>query len=456
MLIIASDIHLGDGTCARSISPNAFFLFAKRLREMAFNASFQEDGTYKPVQSIDLVLMGDILDPLHSTLWLEPLPGTREAGHIRPWSDPAEPGYAKKLHLITKAILNENEASAAILRSLAAGEVVRIPPAAGRRPDINAQELLAPELKIHYMTGNHDWFYHMPGKEFDSIRRDAIEGLGLANQENNFPWELSESDALAKVFDRYQVYGQHGDKYDKFNYDREKGRNYSTLGDAFTVEVVNRYPLAVAKELGDELPAAMLESLRQLTNVRPALAAPLWISSRIHQQAGNDKLMRKLKKIWDNVTDEFLDVPFVREADRAFQFDMVDALQLIVKISKQASFQTINDVVMWIREKMWEDGFSYTDHALKEPAFLNKSARYIAYGHTHHHEVIPLDTEGLPPEDLSQYYFNSGTWHSYYDLAVRKPEAQKFVHYQSMTYLTFYTGEEGGDRRFEAWSGALG
>jgi hypothetical protein len=34
-------------------------------------ASFRQDGSYRPIESIDLVLMGDILDPLHSTRWLD-------------------------------------------------------------------------------------------------------------------------------------------------------------------------------------------------------------------------------------------------------------------------------------------------------------------------------------------------------------------------------------------------
>ena len=449
MLIIASDIHLGDGTCARSISSNAFFLVAKRLRELAFNASFQPNSAYKPIENIDLVLMGDILDPLHSTAWLE-------TPSIRPWSDPGLPGYAAKLHQINRAILKENEAAAAVLKSLSAAEVVRLPPAARSQPDFNSQELISPRVNIHYMLGNHDWFYHLPGKQFDSVRQELIQGLGLSNPRDNFPWEISENPALQALFARYKVYGQHGDKFDQFNYDREKGRNFSTLGDVFSIEVVNRYPVAVMQELGDELPAAILESLRQLTNVRPVLAAPIWITSRIREYAGSTALVQKLKQIWDRVTDEFLEVPFVREADKAFQFDLVDAMQLIVKLSNQASFQTINDVVLWIREKMWEDGLSYTRHALSEPAFLDKSARYIVYGHTHHHEVVPLDTNGAPPQEESQFYFNSGTWHSYYDLAVCKPETQKFVQYQTMTYLTFYDRDECGDRNFEAWSGSLG
>jgi hypothetical protein len=46
MLVIISDLHLGDGTTANSIAPNAFQLFANRLNETAYFASFRKDGTY--------------------------------------------------------------------------------------------------------------------------------------------------------------------------------------------------------------------------------------------------------------------------------------------------------------------------------------------------------------------------------------------------------------------------
>ena len=67
------------------------------------------------------------------------------------------------------------------------------------------------------MCGNHDWYYHLPGQEFDAIRQDVIDGLGLSNPVDNFPWELAEHEPLQDIFARYNVYGQHGDKYDMFN-----------------------------------------------------------------------------------------------------------------------------------------------------------------------------------------------------------------------------------------------
>ena len=66
MLVIISDLHLGDGTTAASIPASAFYLFAKRLRQDAHFASMR-NGKYRPIQELDVILMGDIIDPLHST-----------------------------------------------------------------------------------------------------------------------------------------------------------------------------------------------------------------------------------------------------------------------------------------------------------------------------------------------------------------------------------------------------
>ena len=453
MLVIISDVHLGDGTTAESIPPSAFQLFSNRLRESAHYASWRADGSYRPIENIDLVLLGDILDPLHSTLWLDTAPGS--ADYLRPWSDPDRTGYVAKLREVTRAILAENKQAIDMLRRCADGEVVSIQPAtrAGKL-DRDTRERIPLKVRIHYVAGNHDWYYHLPGEAFDQIRQENISAIGLHNPNSSFPYELEELPPLKDIFDRYKVYGRHGDFYDKFNFDREKGRNHSALGDVFTMEVLNRFPIEVQKRFGERLPEGIVDSLRRLTNIRPVLATPLWISGQIRNYAGSAALEEVLKKVWDDICDEFLQMDYVREADKAFQFDIVDAMEWIVKISRRASFNTINELVVWIHDKLGGGEQSFASHALREPAFLDDSARYIVYGHTHHHEIVPLDEDMKPPHSESQVYFNSGTWHSYYALAIKNPGEQKFVPYQTLTYLTFYKDDERNGHHFETWSGA--
>ncbi len=454
MLIVISDLHLVDGTCAKPISASAFRLFAARLNEMAFNASWRADQSYRPLDGIDILLLGDILDPQHSTLWLDTNPG--DAGYVRPWTDFHAPQYAEKLNAINQAILKYNAEAIEILRHIADGKAVRLPPADKRgRAAFDTQEQAAVPVRIHYMSGNHDWYYHIPGPAFDRIRQETIRAMGLVNPSTPFPHEVKESETLQRLFAAHKVYAQHGDLYDSFNYNKDKGRDAATLGDVFAVEVLNRFPVEAQQRLGQEMPTGIMDSLRELVNVRPALATPLWISSQLRQNNVSLAEQKKIKEVWDEMSNEFLALPFVRAADRKFKLDLVDGLELIVKLTDRFSFKTIDDVVVWMRKQFGSDEITFAKHALREDAFLNRSAQFIVYGHTHHHEIVPLDSIPTTPHPTNQIYLNSGTWHPYYDLAVFKPEEQKFVPYQVLTYLSFFKEDEREGRRFETWSGAF-
>ena len=452
MLVIVSDIHLGDGTTASSIEPSAFHLFASRLREMAYFASFRRDGKYRPIEQLDVVMLGDILDPIHSTLWLDTAPGA--SNYVRPWSDSNSPAFAPKLEQTTKAIIEVNRKSLNALKRCANGEAIRLPPANQRgRPDTESKELLPLKARLHYMIGNHDWYYHLKGGAFDDIRKIIIDSMGLSNPSSPFPYELEESSLLREIMRTHKVFARHGDYFDKFNFNREKGRDHGTLGDMFAMEVCNRYPVEVQRRYGDQLPSGIIDGLRRITNVRPALATPLWISGQIKRYAGSNAFEDELKKVWDDLCDEFLQLEAVREQDKAFKFDMVDALQLVIKISKQASFNTINDIIVWVSDRMGEGEQSFAEHALRERAFLQNTARFVVYGHTHHHEIVALDSDGAPPYQQNQLYINSGTWRSYFDLAIKDPSEQKFIPYEALTYLAFYRDDERLGAQFETWSG---
>lgn len=453
MLIILSDIHLADGTCAKPVSQAAFELFVDRLKEIALNASWREDGRYRPLEQIDILLLGDILECLHSTLWLQDENGQPHA--IRPWSDFHDPAYADLLDKITASILKNNAGSIALLRSLTEKGLGLPPPTQKELPALKTRERVPVPVRIFYLVGNHDWYYHLPGQAFEAIREKVRQAFGLSNAPGPFPHEVRESDELRTLLAEYEIYAQHGDLYDRFNYFKEKGRNAASLGDALGVEVLNRFPLEVEKQMSADLPPGIVDSLRELVNVRPALAVPLWISGQLRQNNVSRKHQEKLKSIWDELCNQFLTLPLVREADKRFKFDLIDGLEVAIKLTDRISFKTLDEVVIWLRRKMWGNEISFAHFALREEAFLQRKARFIVYGHTHHHEVVPLDSIPAGPHKTNQMYLNSGTWHTYYDLALYKPEEQKFVPYQVLTYLSFYRGDERGGRRFETWSGAF-
>jgi hypothetical protein len=452
LLVIISDIHLADGTCGRSVTPTAFHLFADRLKELARNASQRVGEKYQPVKNIDILLMGDILDPLHSTSWLDRDLGV--PGFVRPWTDFRAPEFAAKLSEITHAILKNNLESITLLKSLTQATVT-LPPATERgKMDKNACEIPI-NVRLHYMVGNHDWYYHLPGPSFNRIREEIVEAFGLSNTNQPFPHELRESARLSSLLNRYQVYAQHGDLHDAYNYSKEKGRNASSLGDAFSVEILNRFPLEVEKQLGSELPSGFVESLYELVSVRPALATPLWISSQLRQNNVSAANQKKVKEIWDEMCKKFLKLDYVKNYDIPFILDSVDGLEWAIRLTDRVSFQTIDNLVVWIRKKFTSGEVTFSQHALKEEAFLARKARFIVYGHTHHYEVVPLDSFPGTIQPTNQIYINSGTWHTYFDLAINKPEEQKFIPYEVLTYLCFYKDDERMGRRFETWSGSF-
>jgi len=482
MLVVISDLHLGDGTTAESIPASAFYLFAKRLRQDAHFASMRNGSTYHPIEELDVILMGDIIDPLHSTKWLFPPKGQErfvnidgkdhiriteegDSDYVRPWSDPSHPLFAPKLLEVTQAIIEHNKDALDIIRKLANGEFIEFDPLSeGGNRDAGSSSKIPLKVRFHYMVGNHDWYYHLKGEAFDRIRQEIINALGLSNPPTPFPfdlrkvdsnseWEQDEAPDIERLFRQYKVFCRHGDYYDSFNFNSQTGRDHATLGDAFTMEVCNRYPEQLKRR--PELDSKIIDNLRHITNVRPALATPLWISGQIkrlsteHMITGMNE--RDIKKVWDDLCDKFINLKFVKDKDTPL-FDMVDKMQLAIKISKLISLETLDNLIYKIQNRgIFGGDNSFAQFALTEPSFRDDTARYIVYGHTHHQETIPLDFDDLGG---NQIYFNSGTWHTYFDLARKNPKEKKFVPYKALTYITFYKEDEHDDRHFETWTGA--
>ena len=451
MLVIISDLHLTDGTSGQTIQENAFRIFTERVRDMAFDASFRQDNTYEPVERIDILLLGDILDVIRSTDWLE------EGATARPWSDPSNNAFIEKVKNISDAILKNNERSLAHLRNLSQDNGLTLPPdPTGTQPtDEGPQCPVA--VKIHYMVGNHDWFYHLPGAAYDPLRQNVVEAMGLANDFTagfpHAPEELSEE--LAEVLREHEVLARHGDIYDPFNFAED--RDASSLGDCIVVELLNRFPLAVNDRMGPELPQACLDGLRELDNVRPLLAIPIWINALLQKTGVGRREVKKVKGIWDDLVDDFLRLDFVRDRDSFFNpFDSVDQLEIALKFSRGISLATAGGLAAWWNEQMGVGSDDAYTHAVKERAFKNRSARYIVYGHTHDHEIVPLDVTFQGNRRLDQMYFNSGTWRRVHRLAKVHPDDREFMAYDVMTYLSFFKGDERKGRPFACWSGALG
>ncbi len=451
MLVVISDLHLTDGTTGSTIAADAFEIFAERVRDTAYRASWRSDGVYRPVEEIHLVLLGDIFDHLLSTRWLEEPEGRR----VHPWDDPQTDNFFRKIESINRAILKANAAAFRVLREMSAGTKITLPPATQRgKPAFNAKRLPLP-VHTYYMVGNHDWYFHLPGPRWDALRQEVIRALGLENAATPFPHALEETFPLREVCRRHRVYLRHGDIYDGFNYDKERGRNAATLGDAIVVELVNKFPVEIERRFGDSLPVEFRNGLREIANVRPSLLVPVWIAALMRRTCTAEE-QEAIQSVWDDLAAEFSRNPFVRQFDTLYPADRVDFIQGVLSLSRFTSLRRFSDIARLFYEKFWDGEPSFARHALKEKAIQEAEADYIVYGHTHQQEIVPLDIWELQQTTLPQVYFNSGTWHAVHHMVIAKTEYPKFVPHHTMTFLSFFQGDERKKRPFETWTGNLG
>jgi hypothetical protein len=448
MLIILSDLHLNDGTTGETLSPEAFALLADRLKELAITASWRSDGAYRPIERIDLVLLGDVLDLLHSSRWHTP-------GSARPWDEPQSPGLIDQVTKITSEILAQNQESLAALRGLASDGEIAIPPmlrAARPASDADDQPVL---VRTHYMVGNHDWFYHLPGAAYNALRKTLVEQMGLANPADRpFPHDITESDELLQAMRRHKVIARHGDSFDPLSF--EGDRDFSGLTDALTVELVVRFIIELEQSLGHELPDAAILALREIDNFRPILLVPAWIEGVLERTCPQPAVRKRVKQLWDRLTEELLASGPVRDRDAVSSANLVDGLARALRFSKRRSTGWTAATLGWLRAIRGADGDSFAGHASTEPDFRNRRAKQVVYGHTHEAEVVPLDASHAEGYVLDQVYFNAGSWRRIHRPASFSPSGHEFIATDVFSYLAFFQGDERKGRAFETWTGTLG
>src|SRR5262245_10669768 len=100
MLVIISDLHLSDGPAGDVHNPGAFEMFVERLHDLAARASWRADDHYRPIERLDVVLLGDVLDIIRSQRWLET--------GARPWHDPNSAPVVDTVATIVDEILHRN------------------------------------------------------------------------------------------------------------------------------------------------------------------------------------------------------------------------------------------------------------------------------------------------------------------------------------------------------------
>lgn len=453
MLVIISDTHLTDGSSGNTIRAGAFRLFAQELSDLAYDASKRADGRYRPIKELHLLLLGDILDVIRSTQWLN--------DSVRPWDDPQSGPFAKKISDITRKILSNNSQSLAVLKSFKEDGAITIPHVTPEGTPaqvgwaLDAEGRVPVQVHTYYMVGNHDWFYHLCGPPYDDVRREIVDAMGLENSPEapfpHDPTEFSQSAALARLaaaYRQHSVFARHGDIYDSDNFDGARDR--SSIGDAIVVELIDKFSPAVQAELGSLVPPEFIKGLREIDNIRPLSDIAAWIDGLLRRACRDPHIARQVKEVWNRLASEFFKIPFVKSHPKT------DRIRWAQNLTSCLSLNFLSRLVLKFGSLFRSDDHPNYADALREATFLDRSARFIVYGHTHRHLVVPLEVTLTPQGTLNQIYINSGTWRPYHELTKSHPEREQFVPYQLMTYLAFFAEDERGTCSFEVWSGSLG
>ncbi len=483
MLVIISDLHLTDGSSGDTVKTGAFRVFRQRLVEMATAASWRaevdgEDSVFKPIERIDLILLGDILDIIRSRSWI------REDSDLRPWKgSPFDPDFVERVRIVSGSVLCANWESLKVLRDLGESGLEIQDPDASTKDQEPATEDDGHHVAvhIHYMVGNHDWFFHLGGRDYDQICRVVCRELGLTRDHPiPFPHEIEKSPDLEKICADHEVYPRHGDIHDPINCHREPPRigpkwiaklfpgppvryfrGESSIGDVIVVDIVTRF----AKKVGELPPGSVskevIDGLKELDNVRPVSSAPFWVISLLKSCGASDAESDLVMGIWDELERGFFVDRFIQSKDDpASLLTVLDGLRSKFWLAQLLRNRSVRRVFLWLFGSVLRaPPKSYAQYALEEDWIKEGKARFVVYGHTHQQEIVPLDLRQRKIEDpnpLPQIYFNSGTWKPAHQLATRKLGDLEFLRYNVMTYLAFYCCDERKGRRFESWSGTLG
>lgn len=143
MLVCSANWLLPDGSLSCSPTASDVAAFVRALATLAGRAGFRRDGRYRPVDRVDLVLAGDMLDTLSSTRWLGPL---------RPWQATAA---ATRLQTeIAAESLRRGRRTIASLRRLAR-QGVFVPDATPLARPAGDRRRIVP-VRIVSLAGDHD------------------------------------------------------------------------------------------------------------------------------------------------------------------------------------------------------------------------------------------------------------------------------------------------------------
>jgi hypothetical protein len=445
MLAIVSDLHINDGTTGSLLPAGTMDLLCERLCDLAWRASWRADGNYRPIDRIDLVLLGDVLDIMGSRRWL--------ASPCRPWDDHQSPAVIDATAGIVEEILRRNVDAVRTLRMLATEATVSLPPATSAGQPVLEAEEMPVTVCTHYMVGNRDWPLHIKGTPYDLVRHKITHHLGLVTPYNRpFPHEADECEQLLSALRQHRVLARHGDIYDPLNFCDE--RDGASISDVLAIELIARFLQHIESEMADQMPSSVWTALCEIDQIRPMLLIPAYLESVLERTA-TPVIRNRIKRIWDYMVEQTLHLEIIERLAATSPVDLIEGLAAALKFSRRDTQNWIGRTMSFLATLRGASGTSYAQHALCEADFRNRRARHIVYGHTHQYEMVPLDASHADGYVLNQTYYNAGCWRRCYQPTQMLAGNQELMAGDTFSLLCFYKGDERSGRTHETWCGTL-
>ncbi|NDC62787.1 MAG: hypothetical protein EBZ59_02070 [Planctomycetia bacterium] len=162
MLVVTANWSIADGTLYGGPPPGSVADFCAAVHRGALRSGFRRDGSYRPVQVVDLVLAGDSFDWLVSGRWTE---------RVRPWH-----GGRRAAAVLERVVAAAGRRGGRLLASLSrlARTGLPVPPADARwRPLLGANQYVP--VRVTLLSGDRDpWLEHVAAANASSRYPVAI------------------------------------------------------------------------------------------------------------------------------------------------------------------------------------------------------------------------------------------------------------------------------------------
>ena len=182
-----------------------------------------------------------------------------------------------------------------------------------------------------------------------------------------------------------------------------------------------------------------------------------WLLYQVRQE--EDALVRRaIEDTIDQVVDGFNALQFVqgwyRRHDTWDPLETADKVQLVLQLLKRVKLSLVQDLLEFFGQ-VDVAGVSLKGK-LEQAAFeefkaIDPRFRYVAYGHDHEPELLPLFTDR---PGWGRLYLNTGTWRRVWQKAAQDGS---FCSWKNQTYVIFYRDGERDAAYpvFETWTGNL-